>query len=60
MRRLLRMALLGAAVGLLAGCSHQPLDEKPDEFGEIPSGPGLFTGAEGGFDLLGGDRRRRR
>jgi hypothetical protein len=60
MRRLLRIAMFGAAVGLLAACSHEPLDDRPPEHGEIPPGPGLFSGAEGGFDLLGGKSKKRR
>jgi hypothetical protein len=55
-----RFVLLLATGLSLAGCSHQPLDEEPDQFGEIPDGPGLFSGAEGGFDLIGSSRQKRR
>lgn len=60
MLRLLRPLLLaGAAVGFLAGCGpHQPVQDAPPQYGEIPDGPGVFTGAEGKWNLLGGDKKR--
>ena len=61
MRRLLRIALVGSAVGLLAACSHEPLDEAPPPPpGELGSGPGLFSGADGGFYLSGGPRKEKK
>lgn len=61
MRLLLRpLVLAGVAVGLLAGCGpHQPLDDQPPQHGEIAPGPGVFTGADGKFDLLGGSKKKR-
>ena len=49
------------AAGLLVGCGpHQPLQDAPDKHGEIPSGPGVFTGADGGWYLLGGPEKKKR
>lgn len=43
-----RMTLLWVAVLLVAGCTGMtPYD--PPEYGEVPRGAGLFTGAEGEF-----------
>lgn len=60
MRRLLRpLVPVGVAVGLLAGCGpHQPLDDPPPMHGELKPGPGVFTGSEGKFVILGGKKKR--
>lgn len=59
MRASVFISVLLVGFGLLAGCSHQPLGEQPEQFGEIPDGPGLFSGADGGFYLVGGGKRKR-
>ena len=41
--------LIGLALFLLAGCAGQPFE--PDRPGEIPSGPGVFSGEDGEFTL---------
>lgn len=61
MRLLLAVPAMVLAVGILAGCGpHQPLQDKPDKHGEIPSGPGVFTGSDGGWYLLGGPEKKKR
>lgn len=60
MRKLLGTVILGAAVGLIAGCSHQPIQDPPPQHGEIPEGPGVFSGSDGKFYILGGPEKRKR
>lgn len=61
MRKLLSIACI-AATGFLFGCGgHEPLDEAPPAApGEFEEGPGLFSGADGGFYIVGGDRKKRK
>lgn len=60
MKVLLRIAVAGFAVGLLAGCEHQPLDEQPPQHGEIAPGPGLLTGSDGAFIIIGESKQKKR
>jgi hypothetical protein len=60
MRHLLRIAFASVAVGLLAGCSHTPLQEQPPQHGEIAPGPGVFSGADGSFTIVGDSKRKKR
>lgn len=61
MKQALRFALVLGAAGLLISCTHEPFDEAlPPLPGEIGDGPGLISGAEGGFYIVGGDRRKRK
>jgi hypothetical protein len=59
MRHLLRIALASAAIGLLVGCAHQPLDEQPPQHGELAPGPGLFSGSDGGFIIVGDSKTKK-
>lgn len=55
------LAALVAGGFILTGCDHQPLDEAPPPAaGEFEEGPGLFTGADGGFYLSGGPKKKKR
>lgn len=62
MRKLLAILGMCSAVGLLSACgAHQPLDEAPPPAaGELEEGPGLFSGADGGFYLAGGPEKKRK
>ena len=59
MQRFLGIALMGAVVGLMVGCSHQPLDEQPPKYGELGEGPGVFSGADGKFVIIGNSKKRK-
>lgn len=61
MRKFLSIACI-AATGLLFGCGeHVPLDEAPPPAaGEFEEGPGVFSGSDGGFYIVGGDRKKRK
>lgn len=56
------LAILVAGGFALTACDHQPLDEAPPApAGEFEEGPGLFSGADGGFYIVGGpDKKKRR
>lgn len=61
MKKLVSILGLCSVIGLLAACgAHQPLDERPPApAGEFEEGPGLFSGADGGFYLVGNSDKKR-
>jgi len=62
MQLTLRRLFVGSVASLvLVACSHEPLDEAPPPPpGELGNGPGIVSGAEGGFYITGGPPKRKK
>lgn len=56
----LRGILMLVATGLLVGCTHQPLENAPEPHGASGHGPGVFSGADGSFTILGDTKKKKR
>lgn len=45
-----RLIIVGALAAVLAGCAASPTDYRSQR--EIPEGPGMFSGDDGGFTVI--------
>lgn len=60
MKLSLPIALVAGGIALTA-CDREPLDENPPAPpGEFEEGPGLVSGADGGFYIVGGPDKKKR
>ncbi|PWG62557.1 hypothetical protein [Sediminicurvatus halobius] len=45
-----RLIIVGALAAALAGCAASPTDYRSQR--EVPEGPGMFSGGDGGFTVI--------
>jgi len=60
MRLVLRTFGVVVVAGLLVSCSHKPLGDRPEKYDESGYGPGVFSGSDGSFTIVGNTKKKKR
>ncbi|MDF1721835.1 MAG: hypothetical protein P1U65_14280 [Minwuia sp.] len=56
----LRVFMTLVAAALLVSCAHQPLENEPEKYDASGYGPGVLSGPDGSFTILGGTKKKKR